>query len=240
MSTIHFTSFSTNYRDPSDRDQKGLENLLGIIKNGFKFSSRRTYITHQNGISTELWIQMICFAELSALEVKNNQEKFGRFGICMKKAWLNKYFAQPVLYTMESSYNNNILNRLNSLITDLLELSKEFEVKKINELSLQIADLSMLFQALTEPMNHYSENELRIINYPNNPELQNDLNYHQEIKDDKNGVLYYSVPYLPFSIIEDIDFVLIPESFYSEFLKGVHDSQKLKSKIRFFEKFIDC
>jgi hypothetical protein len=40
---IHFSSFSTGYKNNSNRDDIGFNNLLGIMENGFRFSKGRTF-----------------------------------------------------------------------------------------------------------------------------------------------------------------------------------------------------
>lgn len=188
---IHFTSFDTNYKKFEDRDGSGLTNLLGIIENGFKFNARKTYIPrpldHTPG--TELRMDMICFAEISSKDIVENKDKFGKFGICMKRSWVEKYSGQPVLYTFSSSFNNQILNRLNDLISKTYRVYLDTKDDRIHQVSLEIADLSNLLQALMEPMNHRSEKERRIINYPNNEILNRDLvTWHKE-EEINNAVL---------------------------------------------------
>ena len=116
---LHFTSFFTTYKKFRDRDDVGFKNLIRIIKQGFRFNKRGTYTPRESKgkPSIKMDIGMLCFTEVDLKTIKGNIEKFGKFGICMKKEWVKKFSGQPVLYSFEESVNNKLLNNLSDLIT---------------------------------------------------------------------------------------------------------------------------
>lgn len=234
---IHFTSYMTGYKKFSDRDDTGFKNLLGIVENGFEFNARKTYVPQsrdqKHGI--ELRLEMICFAEITLREIFENKEKFGNFGICMKKKWVEKYFGQPVIYAFSSSFNNNILVRLNELIYITYNLYLENKDKRINQISLEIADLSNLLQGLMEPINHKSEKERRIINYPNNEILKNDIEVWHKEKIINNFIVEQQKFFLPISQGKEAEFFIIPKGYQELFCDKVVNSDDNRRKILFVE-----
>jgi hypothetical protein len=101
FSLIHFSSFSTGYKNNSNRDDIGLNNLLGIIENGFRFNKGGTFtpIEPNGKLGSKLNVGMVCLTDVRRKEISGNINKFGKFGLCMKRDWVKKYSGQPVLYS---------------------------------------------------------------------------------------------------------------------------------------------
>ncbi|HCS37988.1 MAG TPA: hypothetical protein DIW44_00175 [Anaerolineaceae bacterium] len=237
MYLIHFTSFFTNYKKDQNRDDIGFNNLLGIIENGFRFNRQHTYTpTELNGRrGIKLDIGMICLTEANKYDIKKNRDKFGKFGICMKKEWVEKFSGQPVLYTLEGSINEIILNNLNQLITNSYNLFQESKDTRINQISLSIAGISNHFQAITELIKYKYENEWRIIDDPQNDVLQKSI-IPWQITEEKNGCeITYCKNYLPISHGNDAEFYIIPKEYEELFSSKVVEPDYNINKIMYFE-----
>jgi hypothetical protein len=234
---IHFSSFLTSYKDDSNRDEVGLNNLLGIIENGFRFNKGATFTPIQpNGKQgIKLNIGMICLTEVRLGEILYNAKKLGKFGICMKREWVNKYSGQPVLYSSKHSVNNKVLNSLNNLITQTNNIFLENNDYRLKNITSSIADISNHFQAITEIIKYKYENEWRIIDDPQNDELQKTLIPWQKIEIVNNCEIYSSVFFLPISNGDDAEFFIIPKKFKEAFCNKVINPDINKKKIMFFE-----
>jgi hypothetical protein len=234
---IHFTSFKTGYKKFYDRENEGFANLLSIIENGFKFSSGKTYTSKQpdKSLGIQMRVGMICFAEIRLKDIADNKGKFGNFGICMKKEWVEKYSGQPVLYSFASSVNNKIMVRMGDLVDETYQLYLELKDERIKKITTEIAGISNLFQAVTEIIKYKCEKERRIIDDPNNELLEKDIQYLPIMETKENTEIYYSLKYLPISKGGDAKFFIIPKKFKELFCDGVINCEDNKEKIRFIE-----
>ena len=241
---IHFTAFCTKYKkkskDYEDRRNKiGFNHLLGIIENGFRFNRGATFTPRDpdGKLGIILHIGMICFAEVSKNYFFDNIDKFGKFGICMKKEWIQKFSGQPVLYTFPNSVNNKILYDLNNLIGTTHNLFLETNDIRTKQISLSIADISNHFQAITEIIDYKYENEWRIINDPQNEVLENAICPRQKIKFINNCEIYSSDLYLPISDGDDAEFYIIPSDYKDLFCSKVVNPDNNRKKIVTLEEF---
>ncbi len=234
---IHFTSFKTAYKEDLNRDETGFNNLLGIIKNGFRFNKGATYTPrYSNGSSgIELHVGMICFTEVQKKTININNDKFGKFGICMKREWVEKYSGQPVLYTLNGSINNSLLLKLDDLIFKTNQIYQETNDKRIEEVSSSLANISIHFQAFTEVRKYKDENEWRIIDDPQNTVLENALKPLQNVKNEGQFDIIYSELFLPINNGDDGEFFIIPKEYKDLFCEKVINSKHNIQKILFFE-----
>ncbi len=237
---IHFTSMKTDnkkYKNDDDRDEKGFDYLLGIIKNGFMFASNPTYTPKKknNKTGTELRIEMVCFAELSLSDIVKEKDRFGNFGICMKREWMETYSGQPVLYSSPSSVNNSILLLMDDLIYTSYRVFQGIKDDRINQLSLDMAYLSILFQGITEPISHKKEKEVRIIYNPRNKVLDKDVFSKPKQEEVNSAIVYSSSPFLPISSGDDAEYFIIPKRYRAKFCDRVINRKSNEKKIRFIE-----
>jgi hypothetical protein len=241
FSLIHFSSFSTGYKNNSNSDEIGFNNLLGIIENGFRFNKGGTFtpIEPNGKPGIKLNIGMLCFTEVRLKEISGNINKFGKFGICMKRDWVKKYSGQPVLYTFEGSVNNKLLNDLNSLIPATNNLFLETNDFRLKQISLSIADISNHFQAITEIIKHKYENEWRIIDDPQNEVLQKSLVPWQKIEPVNNCEVYSTVFFLPISNGDDAEFFIMPKDYKELFCSRVVNPNNNKNKIVLLEDLLN-
>lgn len=241
FSLIHFTSFCTADKNFPNRDAVGFENLLGIIENGFKFNKRGTFtpVDPEGKFGIRLNIGMVCLTEVNRKEISGNINKLGKFGICMKRKWVKKYSGQPVLYSFDGSINNKLLNNLNSLISTTYNLFLETNDLRLNQISLSIADISNHFQAITEIIKHKYENEWRIIDDPQNEELQKSLVQWQKIEPVNNCDVYSTVSFLPISNGDDAEFFILPKAYEELFCSRVVNPNSNKSKIMLLEDLLN-
>lgn len=238
---IHFTSFSTADKNFQNRDATGFDNLLGIIENGFKFNKRGTFtpVEPDGKLGIRLNIGMVCLTEVNRKEISENLNKFGKFGICMKRKWVKKYSGQSVLYSFKGSINNKLLNNLNSLISTTYNLFLETRDSRLNQISLSIADISNHFQAITEIIKHKYENEWRIIDDPQNEVLQKSLVQWQKIEPINNCEVYSSISFLPISNGDDADFFIVPKDYEDLFYNRVVNPSNNIKKIVLLEDLLN-
>ncbi len=139
---------------------------------------------------------------------------------------MEKYSGQPVLYSFDGSINNKLLNNLNSLISTTHNLFLETNDLRLKQISLSIADISNHFQAITEIIKHKYENEWRIIDDPQNEELQKSLVQWQKIESVNNCDVYSTVSFLPISNGDDAEFFILPkylsENYIEQYLGTSH------------------
>jgi hypothetical protein len=239
---VHFTSFKPEGKeiDELERDSAGFNKLLLIIKNGFMFHGNKTYTPRETDDKSvmELTVGMICFTTLFSLnEIRDRKEKFGNFGICMKRDWINKYSGQPVSYAYEISVTNKILCGLNNLAKETRDLSEVLENEPLKNISNKIAYLSTLLQATTEPIEHTIERETRIIDDPHNERIENGINAGAiwETKDIGSCEATYAKLCLSISNGDDAEFFIMPKKYKEDFCNKVINGENNSKKIRFIE-----
>ena len=168
-------------------------------------------------------------------DIIENNDKYGNFGICIKNSWIKKYLGQPVLYSALSTYNNQILIQMDDLISKTHDLYLNTKDDGIDQVSLEIADLVMLLQALMEPMNHKPEKEIRVINYPKNKNINRDLVTWCEETITTNNIAYSPIHFLPISEGEDAEFFIMPKRYQEIFYDRVVNPDRNGQKLRFIE-----
>ncbi len=248
---IHFTSFATPYKNftETERDKNGFNNLLNIIENGFRFFLHDTFTpidtNYKSGIAQK--IGMICFSEVRLSEISQNTDKFGKFGICMKREWIENYLGQPVLYSSKYTINNMLLNKLLELISETAKLISDTENfsgkndKQLKQISLKIAGIFNHFQAMTEVIDHKYENEWRIIDDTQNEVLNKSLVPEAQLKTEesldktRSIDLNFNIFYLPISFGDDAELFIIPKDYEEAFCNRVVNAENNKKKLIFFE-----
>ncbi len=93
--------------------------LVGILKDHFKLK----YCLEKIQLKTGIWtaaIPMVSFCDIPLSQIKNHVERYGNYGIGLKKEWGKKHGLNPVLY----------LDTNSQLGADLREASKELLLGK--------------------------------------------------------------------------------------------------------------
>jgi len=92
---------------------KSLDNLIGILSSGFRFSTvREPYpqMAWGNSIFTSLGIQgtftdnnVVCFCDIPLTQTSNHREQYGSYAIGLSKEWAIKNCVSPVRYVHSNS-----------------------------------------------------------------------------------------------------------------------------------------
>lgn len=89
--------------------------LWGILEKTFSVSYANEKISG-NRKSVELSIPMVSFCDLKISELKSHMEKYGNYGIGLKKDWANRKGLNPVFYVNKTSpFTSNFITAIEQL-----------------------------------------------------------------------------------------------------------------------------
>lgn len=113
-SLIHFTN--------------NLTSLVGILKDNFKIKYCYEKIEGQNGLY--LLIPMVSFCDIPFSQIIEHSNKYGSYGIGLRKNWAEKNGLNPVLYIEKNStLGMNFFDKLKEMnrggVTKISELSED-------------------------------------------------------------------------------------------------------------------
>lgn len=89
------------------------DSLIGILKNEFKINYCRENLSLKRDIQMTIRVPLVSFCDIPLSESRNQMNKYGQYGIGLKKEWGIKNGLNPVLYMVSNS-------NITSLITETL------------------------------------------------------------------------------------------------------------------------
>ena len=93
-----------------------IENLLGILRNGFKIKysleKLNLFDTTEKELTDEFAIPMICFCDLPLTLVENHMLVYGKYSIGLKKEWGEKQAICPIIYLPKESETRYVFEQL--------------------------------------------------------------------------------------------------------------------------------
>jgi len=99
------------------------DGLLAILKETFKVSYARESIEGKSSVR-EFGVPMISFCDLKLSELKIHMNKYGKYGIGLKKKWANKHGLNPVFYVSKHcEFTDNFNSALNGIYRHLNKLT---------------------------------------------------------------------------------------------------------------------
>lgn len=105
-SVVHYTS--------------NLDNLKGIIENGFrlKYCSEIIKIHPSNSLGGAF--PMVCFCDIPLMEIRNHVEAYGCYGIGLSKKWAKNKGLNPVIYIEHNSnFGKTLFSQMDEVKTAL-------------------------------------------------------------------------------------------------------------------------
>ena len=79
------------------------DSLIGILKNEFKINYCREDFTIKGGLLLTIRVPLVSFCDIPLSESRNQMDKYGQYGIGLKKEWGIKNGLNPVLYMVSNS-----------------------------------------------------------------------------------------------------------------------------------------
>jgi hypothetical protein len=117
------------------------DNLIGILENEFypKFSLEK--FSFKNNISNISAVPMISFCDIPLSQIKLHVNRYGSYGIGLKKEWGITKGINPVLYIEK---NSNLSSDIYNLFINIIRKNKEEsgeQKKQYDEIDAKISEL---------------------------------------------------------------------------------------------------
>lgn len=110
--------------------------LKGILTDNFRVKYCAEEIEIRGAKTIRGAFPMVCFCDIPLSEIKNHIEKYGHYGIGLKKSWSEKKSLNPVLYIER---NSTLGERVHHVISTLLKGKK---ISDTDETVTALADLA--------------------------------------------------------------------------------------------------
>ena len=212
------------------------EGLIGILTNNFQPRfSKETFSSTSSTFS--YFIPMCCFCDIPLSQVEKHMNKYGKYGLGMKRTWVEEKKLNPVHYIqMESNFYNYFkqMDFRNNLIGPKIN-NNEMQQDFINDMSNHMTFVFTHFK----PYNHinkksgqdysyYDEREWRyvpteIMKNPNIIYNWNLLEDKEKLKELNENYKEYSLEFTP----TDIAYIVIESD--AERLEIIHKIKEIKS-----------
>jgi len=106
------------------------ENLVSILENNFWPKYCHEFVYTPGGIMTKMAFPMTCFCDLPLSQIGDHIERYGRYGIGLKKEWGLLNNLNPVIYLQKES---KLLSKIDSLLLNNWEGVKALQIQSLKD-----------------------------------------------------------------------------------------------------------
>ena len=147
---------------------KSNEILLSILQNGFyprcAVEDYSFILTQLKKEEAKMAIPMVCFCDLPEHLQFAHKNKYGRYGIALKKDWCIEQGICPILYILDNSKSNTLYSHLASNLLGLIKLDViRHNMRNNNTILSYFEEAKGALIDFTGFMKRYKEND--VLNY---------------------------------------------------------------------------